>query len=376
MAQTSQQPPKDNYLRIFGIGIVVLAILFSCLLVFPGLLVPARSSKSLEAITDPKERAQLEDSRLKLQNDARTTLLQALGGAFFLVTAFFTWRQTRINQQQLDITRQQVQENSALNQEQLRSSREGQITERFGKAIDHLGSQSNGQKNLDTRIGGIFALERIAKNSPDDQRVVAEVLCAYVRDHSPWPPPANSLFPSGHPTTDVPLLRTRASDIQTIMTVLGRIAHEDSRPPKFNLRKVDLRQAVLNNSNLRGIALEGSHLEGADLIFADLRGAQLGPDLQGKVTRDLGANFTDAHLGNADLREADLNRTILTKAFLMDADLRGALMVGTNLKGANIKGADLRGVKLSSTTLDGARANEHTKWPEGFNPQQANVLIE
>jgi hypothetical protein len=376
MEQTSQQPPKDNYLRLVVIGILILAVLFSCLLIFPGLLVPARSSSSLEAIEDPKERAQLEDSRLKLQNDARTTLLQALGGAFFLLTAFFTWRQTRINQQQLDLTRQQVQQNSDLNQEQLRLAREGQITERFSKAIEHLGSESNGQKNLDTRIGGIFALERIAKNSSDDQRVVAEVLCAYVREHSPWPPPANSPYSSGHPTTDIPLLRSRASDVQTIMTVLGRIANSNESPPTLNLRKVDLRQAVLNRGDLRRVILQGSHLEGADLIITDLREAKLGPDLQGKVSRDWGANFTDAHLGNADLRGADLNRTILTNAFLYSADFRKATMTGANLKGANIKSADFREVDLSSTLLDGARADGDTKWPEGFDPKQANVLME
>ena len=40
----------------------------------------------------------------------------------------------------------------------------GQITDRFMRAIEHLGSSSS-----QVRIGGIFALERIARESPPDR---------------------------------------------------------------------------------------------------------------------------------------------------------------------------------------------------------------
>jgi hypothetical protein len=39
-------------------------------------------------------------------------------------------------------------------------SREGQVTERYTKAIEQLGSDK-----LDVRIGGIYALERVARDS-------------------------------------------------------------------------------------------------------------------------------------------------------------------------------------------------------------------
>jgi hypothetical protein len=41
------------------------------------------------------------------------------------------------------------------------------------------------------RIGGIYALERIARDSAKDHPTVMEVLNAFIRDHSrePWPPP-------------------------------------------------------------------------------------------------------------------------------------------------------------------------------------------
>ena len=42
-------------------------------------------------------------------------------------------------------------------------SREGQVTDRYTKAIEQLGSDK-----LDVRIGGIYALERVARDSAKD----------------------------------------------------------------------------------------------------------------------------------------------------------------------------------------------------------------
>ncbi len=43
--------------------------------------------------------------------------------------------------------------------EQISLSEQGQITDRYTKAIDQLGTQ--GAEHLQTRLGGIYALERI-----------------------------------------------------------------------------------------------------------------------------------------------------------------------------------------------------------------------
>ena len=48
---------------------------------------------------------------------------------------------------------------------------QGQVTDRYTKAIEQLGS-----KELDVRIGGIYALERIARDSARDHPIPALVL--------------------------------------------------------------------------------------------------------------------------------------------------------------------------------------------------------
>src|SRR5215211_7626640 len=113
-------------------------------------------------------------------------LVQALGlltaGVAGAVGIFFTWRGQRITQESLQDTREHSEEN-------LRLAREGQITERFTRAIDQLGATNEDGKPLfEIRLGGIYALERIAKESEEDYWPIMEVLTAYVRQHAPWRP--------------------------------------------------------------------------------------------------------------------------------------------------------------------------------------------
>jgi Pentapeptide repeats (8 copies) len=222
-------------------------------LLAPKLLVPARSPGSLADVQDPAKRHELEDGRLKLQNDARTSLLQALGGAVVALGAFFTYRQLQVN-------------------------REGQITERFTRAIDQLG---NNKAMDDVTLGGIYALERIAKDSRDDRATIAEILTAYVRSRVPWPPPdAPEDFRRDEDLEwhELEPLRERAPPVQAAMTVLGRMRSDRRR--LLDLRGTDLARADLSDTNLKHANLSGARLVGANLYranleYADLSGANL-----------------------------------------------------------------------------------------------------
>src|ERR1022692_4284344 len=133
-------------------------------------------------------------ARLGAENAARAALVAALAvvGAAAL-TARYTWRAARLTE-------------------------EGQITDRYTKAIDQLGGTS-----LDVRIGGIYALERIARDSARDHPVVMEVLTAFVREHSQeqWLSPAND--------GNGMLLRTIRPEVQAAATVIGRRSSRNDR---------------------------------------------------------------------------------------------------------------------------------------------------
>ncbi len=283
---------------------------------------------------------------LKAQNEVRTTLLQGLGGVVLLVGAYFTYRQVTNSRAQLQVAQQ------------------GQITERFTRAIDQLG-----HAQLDVRLGGIYALERIARDSPADRATIGEVLTAFVRSHAPWPPRRPGQYVAAAPIDQVPELQVQAADVQACLTVLGRggfasppEGHGDPLSPyapyavdQLDLHAVDLRHANLWGAHLEGADLSGADLEGANLLNVDLEGADLS-----------GAHLEGANLVGADLERADLH----------GADLEGADLGSAHLEGANLGDADLEGADLVGAHLEGALANERTIWPEEFDWRAAGIVAD
>jgi uncharacterized protein YjbI with pentapeptide repeats len=401
-------------------GLALVAILFAAVLVASRLLYPPLTDRELDRhqVTDGKERIELKREQEKLQNDARGTLLQGLGGAVLVLGAYFTWRQVQTSRTQLqqnaDATRNQLK----LTRDQLDLAREGQLTERFTRAIDQLGSD-----HLDVSLGGIHALERIARDSDIYRATIGEVLSAYVRGHAPWPPTKPGQPPVDAPIDGLPRLRESAPDVQAAVTVLGRGGFAPATPTPLDLARVDLRRARLDGANLQGAMLVGANLQGAMLDGANLQGADLsganlqGADLSGAYLQ--GAVFDSANLQKAELRKAHLQKVrffyanlddaVLADANLQGADLRHAKLQGdanlrgadlqdavleganlygadlhhANLKGAYLRSADLRtavlvhanlqGAGLAFAKLQNAHASRFTLWPAGWNRGQAEA---
>jgi uncharacterized protein YjbI with pentapeptide repeats len=333
--------------------LAVVAVLLTVVLVLPALLYPPLSNQELDrdGVTG-KDRVQLRNDRLKLQNDARATLLQGLGGAVLLLGAYFTWRQLQIAHQQ-------------------------QITERFTRAIEQLDTNAH---HTDVVIGGIYALERIARDSPDDRATIGEVLTAYIRGHAPWPPRLERQPAADVPSGQLPRLRARAPDVQAALTVLGRGGF--AADGALDLTATDLRHADLEHADLHGANLLDGSLRGAFLVGANLEGAPL-TDLQDAICTN--ANLREAALPSANLRAKSLNGADLQRAILIDADLRDASIFDADLRGAMLDGADLQAAQLSDSdlreaslrgaNLTGAFATTGTRWPDGFDPNAAGVII-
>jgi Pentapeptide repeats (8 copies) len=297
-----RQPGDRTVLAAAGVGLG-LVLVAALILLVPTWMIPA-------SVTPARAES------LQAQNDLRTTLLQGIGGLFLIAGVVATWRQVQLTRRQLDLLR------------------EGQITERFTRAIEQLGSD-----NLDIRLGGIYALERIAFSSEADRGPILEVLTAYVRGHSPWPPAGWEYGAATPPEPDdrnLASMQFRTPDVQAVVSILGRRRVLDG-DDELLLARVDLRRAYLRRANLARANLRNSSLRG----------------VQGR---------------NALLHHANLKHSDLTNANLEGADLRGADLQRANLSGANLRGADLRGALLEGAVLTGVASDALTRWPEGFTP--------
>src|SRR5438105_7612227 len=76
--------------------------------------------------------------------------------------------------------------------ERREENRERVLIERFMRAVDQLGHPA-----LDVRLGGIYSLERLARESPENHIPIIEILAAYVREHAPWPARASARAGNG-----------------------------------------------------------------------------------------------------------------------------------------------------------------------------------
>ncbi|WP_228044138.1 pentapeptide repeat-containing protein [Streptomyces ferrugineus] len=328
----------------------MLAVLGVVLLILPGLVVDHDLAGGHLAAAD----------RLKAVNNVRTTLLQAVGGAVVLFGAYATWRQLRVSQDGLNATR------------------EGNITDRFSRAVDQLGSDK-----LDVRIGGIYALWRIADHSVRDHEAVVSIMAAYLRTHLPWPPQEPGVPPADASINSVQPLETRAADAQTALTCLG-VLRREPRPEWLNVSLTDLRRADcdglwLHGANLDGACLEAAsvfqvNLSKASLIAANLRHAEFGTSILHQV-RCIEADLRGARLVKADLREADFSRADLREANLRKARANDAVFVGADLRMADLRGCDLSGADLRQAKLERALSSDLTIWPNGFDAQTAGVVV-
>ena len=170
------------------------------------------------------------------------------------------------------------------------------LNDQYQRGADMLGSGA-----LPVRIGGIYVLQRLAREHPEDYHVpVMELFCVFAR----------------YPTMDPELVSAHGpirEDVQAVLTAIG------------GRMEAGIEREIRADFNLE--------LDGADLGHANLREAKLAGASLRRAKLD-NAILIDADLSSAVLADADLTRTDATDARLCWADLSKARLHETNLSGA------------------------------------------
>jgi hypothetical protein len=251
---------------------------------------------------------------LKVKNDLHTsdiqliaTTAQIIGGIVLIFGIYFAW-------------------------ENLVATREGQITDRFIRAID------------------------------------------YIRVNAPW---TGDNAASKEGQTVVPAEYNRVHPQVDIQTALTFIVQPANSRLGLDLSGVDLRGAELSFANLQLGILNNADLGGATMVSATMTGAQLrGTHLKGadlEWAEMTVAYLAFSHLEGADLRGARLNHAYLWSAhldgaFLNVASLDHAFFLEASLTGAHLGDTDLsRAEGLTQKQVDSAYGNLKTKLPLGIH---------
>lgn len=114
-------------LLFWTIGVVIgLVVVIGVLVVVPVMLYPSLPEAYLQRVPDVQARIGLQQAQGQLQNNVRSTLLQVFAGLLVVAGAAATWRQVQVN-------------------------RDGQITDRFSRAVEHLSPESSSRRRRPPR---------------------------------------------------------------------------------------------------------------------------------------------------------------------------------------------------------------------------------
>ncbi len=261
-----------------------------------------------------------------------------------LLGLYFTWQETVL-------TRDQFGQSIDLTRHQLEISERSQVSARFSGAVERLSDD-----RVSIRLGGIYSLGQIARDSARDLQAVTSILAAFVRE--------SATQDAYRETVDLGQLWP-VEDIAGALSVLSEInATEDfDSGYRINLRGVSLQDGRLMGINLRGANLNYTNLENAILAKSQLGGALLsGANLSFAHLEDVdlqeaslsAADLRDAKLSNSDLSRSLLESSNMSNAFLFRAKLNYALLNGATLINANLREAELRGASFVEANLDQA----------------------
>ncbi|MEH2168621.1 MAG: pentapeptide repeat-containing protein [Nostoc sp.] len=324
--------------------------------------------------------------KIEYITQALTTIAIIIGGLALILNAYYTSRlsldenHSLLTQLLAGTLAWDNNIANCINQTQL--TPQEIVSERFSKVIEQLGNEK-----IETRFAAIYALERIAKDSPKDHWTIMEILAAFIRENAPVNREYEdeSLQSSKLPT-----------DIQTALTVIGR--RDSSKDPvnqKLDLRNTDLSNADLTEANLSRAILVGANLQWVNFTRVNLSEADLSvtclcgsilyeanlqkailpeANLQGAVLRK--ANLSQALLYDANLEGTVLCDANLTEAILCDANLEGAILCDANLEEVNLEGSNLQDANLIGSNLQKAKlagANLESTLLSTANLQEANL---
>jgi pentapeptide repeat protein len=256
---------------------------------------------------------------LAARNDVRMVGVQLVGALALIVGGALTWRTVWL-------------------------TREGQITDRLANSVERLGEE----EKVSVRVGAIYALGRVARDSRADHGAVMALLAEHMRATHP------AVGEDGK-RLELEWRRGVDPEVRAVAMVLrGRRVAWDPKEPRINFSGIDFRNAPLQGVDLRDADLRRSNFRGAFLSDADLSGARMNE-----------ATLRAASLQRCKLDGAALTGGDLSYAHAERASLRAAVLDEVAWESTDLRGADLRGAsgvhdKLPSSGL--VVADAKTKW--------------
>ena len=259
---------------------------------------------------------------------------------------------------------------------QAKTAQQGLLNERYQKGAEMLGNDV-----LSVRLAGIYALQRLSEDYPEQYHLqVMRLLSAFVRL-----PTKDQSLESGQVEIEPGTLLGIRQDLEAVVEVINsrsksgieiergsnyRLDLRGARLPGAQFVNADLSNASFHHAILSGANFADSNLSDTLLRHADLSGSIFfdvkftrprfeSANLSGALLQDLDlqmasfhyANLSDANLIKAKLSRAIFQGAVLTNAWLESSDLSNAIFLRADLSGARLAKANLSNAQFLDANL-------------------------
>jgi hypothetical protein len=272
------------------------------------------------------------------QASIRDGFLKLATGTGAVTAAMLAWARLEISKRELaraEGARADAQKSQRATDDRAtdaqRLTETGQITGRYTAAVEQLGST-----DVAVRLGGLYALERLARDSADDRATVYDVICAWIRHHS---------IRRDH-ITGAPLV--------------DPVAREGSPPLRVDGQSVDYRAALtivlradpagINNRDLTSaVIVDGI---GCQPLISDINftKARL-RNLNWSNHALLGVLFGESELTQVDFSGGSLRNVVFGMSQLDQVDFDQAGLYNVIFRGGSLKEVGMMGSRLEMVTI-------------------------
>lgn len=275
-----------------------------------------------------------EDTKL---SDALTIISAVAGGIVLTINAIYIARRANAQDKTAKAQAEGVRAQVEANEQNL-----------FNEAVKHLGSEKES-----VRIGGVYALCKLAKGKSTKEEYLAnvcDILCAHVSSK----------------TNEEDYRKVYKYKPSVEIQILLNLLTKGDGSKVFKGQRFDFSDSQLQNVNFYGAQLQNANFSRSQLQHANFSYTQL-QDANFSNSQLRGANFQSsqpqgAHFWNAQLQFTDFSDARLQLAYFGYTQLQGTGFFNAQLQGANFVGAQLQFTNFWNAQLQGVSSDPITSF--------------
>jgi len=214
----------------------------------------------------------------------------------------------------------------------------GQITERFSLAVEQLDKE----KNVSTRIGGLYALEQITKDIETYTPLVQNVIANFIRR------PPYDIIEITERTEELPEARD-CPDLHVAIEVFQKLKCD--KFPKSEIKGSILTCLDLSNIDIKGLNFDNSKFDGSKIKYSKIENCEfrncrfIKSDIS--HTKIKNSDFNNSYLLNTHFNFSNISSSLFQQTQFHNCDLsfsnfNDSTITYMSLKGTNISSCDFK----------------------------------